>query len=37
MISYLAEKKNLKNRIKTELKKLELSNATKEYFHLPGL
>lgn len=37
MISYLTEKKNLKNRIKTELKKLELSNATKEYLHLPGL
>jgi NADPH-dependent 2,4-dienoyl-CoA reductase/sulfur reductase-like enzyme len=37
MISYLTEKKNLKNRIKTELKKLEISNATKEYLHLPGL
>jgi pyruvate/2-oxoglutarate dehydrogenase complex dihydrolipoamide dehydrogenase (E3) component len=37
MISYLTEKKNLNNRIKTELKKLELSNATKECFHLPGL
>ncbi|MBK7229595.1 MAG: FAD-dependent oxidoreductase [Ignavibacteriales bacterium] len=37
MISYLSEKKNLKNRIKTELKKLELSNATKEFIHLPGM
>jgi pyruvate/2-oxoglutarate dehydrogenase complex dihydrolipoamide dehydrogenase (E3) component len=37
MISYLSEKKNLKNRLKTELKKLELTNATKEFIHLPGL
>jgi pyruvate/2-oxoglutarate dehydrogenase complex dihydrolipoamide dehydrogenase (E3) component len=37
MISYLTEKKNFKNRIKTELKKLEILNATKEYIHLPGL
>lgn len=37
MLSFLTEKKYLKNRIKTELKKLELSNATKEFIHLPGL
>ena len=37
MISYLSEKRNLKNRIKTELKKLEISNATKNYIPLPRL
>lgn len=37
MISYLAEKRSIKERIKTELKKLEISNATKEFISLPRL
>ncbi|HQF43726.1 MAG TPA: NAD(P)/FAD-dependent oxidoreductase [Ignavibacteriaceae bacterium] len=37
MISYLSEKTNIKTRIKNELKKLEMSDASKSYFHLPGL
>lgn len=37
MISYLAEKRSIKDRIKTELKKLEISNATKEFISLPRL
>jgi NADPH-dependent 2,4-dienoyl-CoA reductase/sulfur reductase-like enzyme len=37
MISYLSEKRSLKNRIKTELKKLEISNATKDFIPLPRL
>lgn len=37
MISYLSEKTNIKTKIKNELKKLEMSNATENYFHLPGV
>ena len=37
MISYLSEKVNIKTKIKNELKKLEMSDASKNYFHLPGL
>ncbi len=37
MLSYLSEKRSLKNRIKTELKKLEISNATKDFIPLPRL
>jgi NADH oxidase (H2O2-forming) len=37
MVSYLSEKKNLKDRIRTELNKLETSNATKDFIHLPRL
>jgi hypothetical protein len=37
MVSYLSEKRNLTNRIRTELKKLEISNAKKDFIHLPGL
>lgn len=37
MVSYLSEKKNLKDRIRTELKKLENSNATKDFIPLPRL
>lgn len=35
MISYLSEKRNIKDRIKTELKKLEISNITKDIISLP--
>jgi len=37
LISYLSEKRNLKDRIKTELKKLEMPNATKDFIPLPRL
>lgn len=37
MISYLSEKTNIKTKIKNELKKLETTNATENYFHLPGV
>jgi hypothetical protein len=37
IISYLSEKRNLKNKIKTELKKLEIPNATKDFIPLPRL
>jgi NADPH-dependent 2,4-dienoyl-CoA reductase/sulfur reductase-like enzyme len=37
LISYLSEKRNLKDRIKTELKKLEIPNATKDFIPLPRL
>lgn len=37
MISYLSEKVNIKTKIKNELKKLEMTDASKNYFHLPGL
>ncbi|MDP2366379.1 MAG: FAD-dependent oxidoreductase, partial [Ignavibacteria bacterium] len=37
MISYLSENRTLKDRIINEQKKLEISNATKEYLHLSGL
>lgn len=37
MISYLSEKRSIKDRIKTELKKLEISNVTKDFIPLPRL
>ena len=37
MISYLSEKRNIKNKIKTELKKLEISNAPEKFIPLPRL
>ncbi|HEX9252014.1 MAG TPA: NAD(P)/FAD-dependent oxidoreductase [Ignavibacteriaceae bacterium] len=37
MVSYLSEKKNLKDRIRTELKQLETSNATKDFIPLQRL
>jgi hypothetical protein len=37
MINYLSEKRSLKDRIRTELKKLEISNATKDFIPLPRL
>jgi pyruvate/2-oxoglutarate dehydrogenase complex dihydrolipoamide dehydrogenase (E3) component len=37
MISYLSEKRIIRDKIKTELKKLEISNATKDFIPLPRL
>ena len=37
IISYLSEKRNLKDKIKAELKKLEIPNATKDFIPLPRL
>jgi hypothetical protein len=37
MINYLSEKRSLKDRIRTELKKLEISNAAKDFIPLPRL
>lgn len=37
MISYLSEKKSFKERIKNELKKLEIPNASKDYIPLPRM
>jgi pyruvate/2-oxoglutarate dehydrogenase complex dihydrolipoamide dehydrogenase (E3) component len=37
MFSDLTEKRSFKNKIKTELKKLEISNAPEDYFHLPSV
>lgn len=37
MINYLSEKKSFVDRIKTELKKLEIPNATKDFIPLPRL
>ena len=37
IISYLSEKRNLKDKIKAELKKLEIPNATKNFIPLPRL
>jgi len=37
IISYLSEKRNVKDKIKAELKKLEIPNATKDFIPLPRL
>ena len=37
MINYLSDKRGLKDRIRTELKKLEISNAAKDFIPLPRL
>jgi len=37
MISYLSDHKMEKERIKNEIKIMEMTNASKEYFNLPGL